>query len=314
MTLKWSGSASSYDVYLSTSSNPTTKKATTSSTQYTVSGLNYGTTYYWKVVAKKSGFTKTSSIRKFTVLSKSIPMVYVSGGNFSMGSNKYAWEKPIHNVYVNSFHIGKYEVTHEQYINFLNDKGVSYNGKYSGVEYIDMSDSNCAIGYSGGKFYFKGSSIASSSNTPVVLVSWYGAKAYCEWAGGRLPTEAEWEYAARGGSNSGNYTYSGSNTYSSVSWNSGNSGGKLHVGGQKSSNELYIYDMSGNVFEWCSDWYNGGYYSSSPSSNPKGPSSGINKVTKGGSFSFDGVSGRVAARFYDKPDETRNHVGFRLVK
>jgi formylglycine-generating enzyme required for sulfatase activity len=129
----------------------------------------------------------------------------------------------------------------------------------------------------------------------------------------RLPTEAEWEYAARGGNKSRGYTYSGSNTLSSVGWHVGNSGSKTHAVGQKQANELGLYDMSGNVWEWCSDWYGRNYYSSSSSNNPKGPSSGSSRVLRGGSWSSSASYCRVADRNNYKPDLRYYNYGFRVV-
>ena len=242
-------------------------------------------------------------------------LVYVQGGTFEMGSNNGDDdEKPIHSVTLNSFYIGKYEVTHKEYIEFLNSKGVNSDGSYNGEEYIDMDDEDCAVGYSNGSFYFKGSSCASTENTPVIEVTWYGAKAYCEWAGGRLPTEAEWEYAARGGNKSKGYKYSGSNNIDEVAWYNDNSGSKTHEVGTKQPNELGIYDMTGNVWEWCNDWYDGSYYSISPNSNPQGPTTGSYRIVRGGSWYFSANSCRVAYRNDYVPRRSIGYIGFRLAK
>ena len=249
-------------------------------------------------------------------------MVFVKGGSFEMGQpdpniGGNGWTdnaQPVHTVTVNDFYIGKYEVTHREYIEFLNAKGVNFNGSYSGTEYIDMDAKHCAIGYRSDKFYFKGSSYANDENCPVIGVTWYGSDAYCKWKGGRLPTEAEWGYAARGGNKSKGYTYSGSNTIDNVAWYRENSGNKTHKVGTKQPNELGIYDMSGNVWEWCSDWYNKNYYSSSSRNNPQGPSGGTYRVLRGGSWGNYDFYCRVANRYYYNPDRSRSSLGFRFVR
>ena len=292
---------------------------------YKNTGLSANTTYYYKVKAYNSSSTSNySAVASATTNSSggssgNIEMVLVAGGTFQMGSNSgHSDEKPVHSVTVSSFKISKYEITHKQFIEFLNDKGVNANGSYSDAtygnkEYIDMDDGDCAIGHNGSSFYFKGSSYASTDNTPVIEVTWYGANAFCKWAGGRLPTEAEWEYAARGGNQSQGYTYSGSNTIGDVAWYGSNSGSKTHPVGTKQPNELGIYDMSGNVFEWCSDWYSSSYYSSSPSTNPQGPSSGSYRVRRGGGWSTGASGCRTAYRGGGSPGLSYISMGFRLV-
>jgi len=248
--------------------------------------------------------------------------VFVQGGTFQMGSNTYSNELPIHSVTLSSFLIGKYEVTQEEWETVMtgNNNGISATP----------------------------SSFSGNPNRPVESVSWYAAIVFCNrksiqegltpcyemnggtspdnwgtwntitcnWSanGYRLPTEAEWEYAARGGNQSNGYTYSGSNTVGDVAWYSSNSGGQTHDVGTKAPNELGIYDMSGNVREWCWDWYDDSYYSSSPSSNPKGPISGSYRVNRGGSWYSNGVYCRVAYRRSFSPGNSLYDLGFRLVR
>ncbi|MDR3219223.1 MAG: formylglycine-generating enzyme family protein [Dysgonamonadaceae bacterium] len=214
----------------------------------------------------------------------SIDMVYVAGGTFTMGctaeqgSDCYDWEKPAHRVTVSDFYIGKYEVTQAQW------KAVMGNNPSS----------------------FKG------DNLPVENVNWDEAMDFCRELSRlsgkkyRLPTEAEWEYAARGGKESTGAKYSGSSSPDRVAWYDSNS---THPVGTKAANELGIYDMSGNVYEWCSDWY--GAYSSSSQTNPTGASSGSRRVIRGGSWYFDAQGVRVPYR--DSSPDDRNYIlGFRL--
>ena len=215
-------------------------------------------------------------------------MVYVQGGTFNMGSNEGEDnEKPVHSVTLSNFYIGKYTVTFAQYDAFCNETKRSKPG-----------DEGWGRG-----------------NRPVINVSWDDAVAYCRWLSTktgktyRLPTEAEWEYAARGGNKSKGYTYSGSNNIDAVAWYSDNT---AHPVGQKQANELGLYDMTGNVWEWCSDWY--GDYSSGSQTNPKGASSGTNRVLRGGSWYHVPLNCRVANRYSSStPDNRNDNFGFRVV-
>ena len=128
----------------------------------------------------------------------------------------------------------------------------------------------------------------------------------------RLPTEAEWEYAARGGNKSQGYKYSGSDNIDDVAWYKSNSSSRTHDVKTKAPNELGIYDMSGNVHEWCQDWYNSSYYSSSPQDNPTGPTSGAIRVYRGGSFIINARSCRVSLRGNDDPGDRYYGRGLRL--
>jgi formylglycine-generating enzyme required for sulfatase activity len=207
-------------------------------------------------------------------------MIYISGGSFSMGSSD---EKPIHSVTLSSFYMSKYEVTQKQW--------------------QDIMGTNPS--------YFK-----NCDNCPVEQVSWNDIQDFIRKLNTktgknyRLPTEAEWEYAARGGQN---YKYAGSDNLGSVAWYRDNSGSKTHPVGQKSANGYGLYDMAGNVWEWCSDWYGSDYYNNSPSSNPKGPNSGTYRVLRGGSWDYASGNCRAAHRSYDTPPYRNDFNGFRLV-
>jgi len=233
-------------------------------------------------------------IKNKKVLIKMVPeIVYVKGGTFYMGSNDgESDEKPIHKVIMSDFYIGKYEVTFEEYEKFCESTR------------REKPDDN---GWGRGK-------------RPVINVCWYDAVEYCKWLSEetgkkyRLPTEAEWEYASKGGLKSAVYKYSGSNNIDEVAWYDGNSGDKTHPVGTKQPNELGIYDMSGNVWEWCSDWYDEDYYSKSPSTDPKGPSSGEYRVFRGGGWYNSSVNCRSALRGRSLPDYMGDGDGFRCVQ
>ena len=222
-----------------------------------------------------------------------IEMVFVEGGTFQMGatpeqgSDAYDEEYPVHTVTVSSFYIGKTEVTQELWV--------------------------AIMGYN--QSYFK-----KGGNYPVESVSWDDIQEFLKKLNAitgkqyRLPTEAEWEYAARGGNKSQGYKYSGSNNIGDIAWYSDNSSRETtHLVATKAPNELGIYDMSGNVMEWCQDWYNSEYYSQSPSNNPQGASSGINRVLRGGSWDFIAKFSRVSYRDGQSSDNGINLNGFRLV-
>jgi len=211
-------------------------------------------------------------------------MVFVKGGTFMMGSNDGdSDEKPIHRVTVSDFYIGKYEVTQKEW------KAVMGNNPSR----------------------FKG------DDRPVEKVSWYDVQEFIKKlnkkTGGnyRLPTEAEWEYAARGGAKSRGYKYAGSNDIEEVAEYEGNNDKETKPVGGKRPNELGIYDMSGNVYEWCSDWKAG--YSSSSQTNPTGPSSGSDRVCRGGGWGSNASYCRVALRDNLTPANSYNYLGFRLV-
>jgi formylglycine-generating enzyme required for sulfatase activity len=209
-------------------------------------------------------------------------MIVVEGGTFRMGSNEYSDEQPIHNVTLTTFLIGKYPITQAQWQKVMGSNPSDFKGDNLPVESVSWEDAQVFI------------------NKLNLLVG----KTY------RLPTEAEWEFAARGGHKSVGYKYSGSNNIDEVAWYDGNSDEKTHPVGCKKGNELEIHDMSGNVWEWCSDWYSG--YSSGSQSNPTGVTSGSYRVFRGGSWFSNAVFCRPTYRNDSTPTDRNDYIGFRV--
>ena len=273
-----------------------------------------------KLEVKDTGNLTATTTRQVTIGNINYDeMVFVAAGSFEMGSNSGGSnEKPVHTVNLDAFYIDKYEVTNGKYATYLNEalaagliQASSSTVTKDGNELLDLNDSDCQISYSGGSFVVD----SGKENYPVIEVTWYGANEYAKHYGKRLPTEAEWEYSARGGSQSQGYTYSGSNNAGDVAWYSSNSGGSTHTVGTKQENEIGTHDMSGNVWEWCNDWYDSDYYSSSSSTNnPQGPSSGSSRVLRGGSWSSDTYYVRSANRNGYNPYYSYSDIGFRCVR
>jgi formylglycine-generating enzyme required for sulfatase activity len=232
-------------------------------------------------------------------------MVYVERGTFQMGSNSGEEdEKPMHSVTVSDFYIGKYEVTQGDYkaVTGKNPSRFTSSGNEAPVERLSWYDAvefcNKLSDKDGLDRCYSGSGKSIKCN--------FDANGY------RLPTEAEWEYAAKGGNKSKGYEYSGSNTIEEVGWYSNDSSSKTHPVGGKKSNELGIYDMSGNVWEWCWDWF--GDYVGSAQTDPKGPASGSYRVRRGDSWFISVSNCRVANRNCFSPDGGYHHIGFRLAR
>ncbi len=246
-------------------------------------------------------------------------MIWVEGGSFQMGSdNGQPDEQPVHSVSLDGFYISAYEITNRQYADFMNEIGVHSDGTFpetiNGTEYdvlyINLDDTDAQIFYENNEFKV----VSGKENHPVFLVTWYGANAYAKHYDGSLPTEAEWEFAARGGTVSKGYIYSGGDNLDEVAWNGNNLNDSSQVVGTKKANELGIYDMSGNVWEWCKDFYQEDYYSISPEQNPQGPDSSYTKVSRGGSwYNTSPEAFRAVNRYKFTLSTTFNILGFRIV-
>jgi formylglycine-generating enzyme required for sulfatase activity len=233
-------------------------------------------------------------------------MVRVSGGTFMMGSpgneaNRQSNEEQ-HQVTVGSFLIGKYEVTQKEWIEVMGSNPSYFKGDNLPVEQVSWDE---VIEYCNKRSVKEG--LMPAYTVSGTTVTWNRSA-----SGYRLPTEEEWEFAARGGSGAGYLIYAGSNSVDSVGWYWDNSGSKTHPVGTKAANGLGLYDMSGNVWEWCWDWY--GAYSTSSVTDPMGASSGSYRVFRGGSWSFSGQYLRSAYRIYSTPSLRNFDIGFRLVR
>ncbi len=247
-------------------------------------------------------------------------MVRVEGGDFQMGNNAGGSdEKPVHNVHLNSFDIGKFEVTYSEFKKFVDATGYLTDAEQPDT--VRRKHGLPPRGISNGtwKMYANNKPVpANDSMSPVGNISWNDAMAYCDWLGKqtgkkfRLPTEAEWEYAARGGNKSKNYTYVGGNNIGEVAWYLDNADKTSHTVGRKMPNELGIYDMAGNVREWCADWYTDTYYKVSPADNPAGPERGSRRVLRGGSWGSAKERMRMTYRNYEFPYNSSWEFGFRV--
>ena len=231
--------------------------------------------------------SSSPAIKTVTVNGVSFNMILVDGGTFQMGATKeqkktYDSEKPVHQVTLSPYYIGETEVTQELWQTVMGDNP-------SGFQY---------------------------SQRPVEQVSWVDCQLFIRKLNQqtglnfRLPTEAQWEFAARGGNKSQGYQYSGSNNLGDVAWYNGNGSKQTHDVKTKQANELGIYDMSGNVWEWCQDWDRN--YSSGSQTNPTGPSSGSYRVIRGGSWGDYARNCRVARRYSYPPGSSINGLGLRL--
>ena len=239
-------------------------------------------------VVSSSSPSTSGTLVPITVHGVTFNMIKVDGGTFTMGAtsehkNPDDDEKPTHKVTLSSYYIGETEVTQALWTAVMGDNPSRFKGDNLPVEQVSWEDCQTFIGKLNG----------------------LTGKRF------RLPTEAEWEYAARGGNRSNHTQYSGGSMIDDVAWYKGNSGSKTHPVKTKKPNELGLYDMSGNVWEWCQDWKES--YSSNAQTNPTGPDSGSHRVIRGGSWFNDATICRSSYRYDSTPDSGTDCLGLRLV-
>ncbi len=252
-------------------------------------------------------------------------MVFVPAGEFFMGSDSFDIdERPVHQVFVSDFWIDRFPVTNQKYARFLNDYVQRYVDRSADIpRFIDLNASESKIRYQAGEYVVE----PNYEDHPVIHVTWYGAEAYCHFYDKRLPTEAEWEKAARGpdqrcfpwgndidGSRA-NYWDSGDpydNETTPVGFYNGRNHNGFHT--QDSPGFYGTYDMGSNVKEWVADWYLRNYYAQSPFKDPSGPSSGNRKAVRGGGFLFHANAARVTSRYSLPSDRSSSFIGFRCAR
>jgi formylglycine-generating enzyme required for sulfatase activity len=309
--------------------------ASLSDVRVTFTGLSADSSYRYRLYAKTDDSIYYGSTYSFYPGSVLIPTEPVPSGYFQMGGTSEQTnfakddEFPVHLVTLSAFNLGTTEVTNAQFLQFLRSRKVGAGGSgltASGVTKMLLYSNLHGLQYNADSSFWMIE--PGFENHPVVRVTWYGANEFCRWAGGRLPTEAEWEWAARGGSSTSGTLFSGGNLADSttVAWYKFNTQ-TLPVGhkdtqpvGTKVKNRLNLYDMSGNAWEWVADWYN--LYLPLSQTNPKGMSdadateSGItDKVRRGGGWADADVNSlRVSRRDHNDPELNLGSCGFRFAK
>jgi len=265
-------------------------------------------------------------------------MVYIPAGTFMMGSEDGDEnEKPVHEVYLDAFYMDVFEVTVAQFKEFVLAAGHATDAEKEGFSYKWNGKEWEQAKYINWRHDAEGKLIGNDKmNHPVIHVSWNDAKAFAEWKGKRLPTEAEWEYAARCGSKGYKYSWGNGDPIGKKGGNIGDESFKrvftnwpIWEGyndgfvftapvGSFEPNEFGLYDMTGNVWEWCEDWYNEKYYEECYKRglvrNPKSPASGEHRVLRGGSWLYDALDLRCASRLRISPADRYDNVGFRCAQ
>ena len=275
-----------------------------------------------------SGSVNSGSLggnQTFTVKGVEFTMVAVEGGTFTMGATPEQGkdvksdEKPAHQVTLSSYYIGETEVTQALWEAVMGKTVSQIASEISRGTEVTQALWKAVMGNTVSQIASEISrkTYGVGDNYPMYYISWDDCQEFIQKLNAltgknfRLPTEAEWEYAARGGNKSRGYKYSGSNNIGDVAWYKDNSGKKTHPVKTKQANELGIYDMSGNVWEWCQDWY--GKYSSNAQTNPTGPATASNRVSRGGSWGDGARYCRSLIRGGINPGDRDNTLGFRLV-
>lgn len=309
------------------SDNKTTDGGGVGTFTSTITGLEPAIIYYVRAYAKtKEGIGYGSAYQFKTI---SFPeTVLIPAGTFTMGSptsevSRYNDETQ-HEVTLSAFRMSKYEITTAQFAGFLNAKGIGSDGKYASGAYPTQELFYSEVdGLQSGLIYTNNQWIPASGyeNNPIVFVTWYGATEYATYIGGSLPTEAQWEYVCRAGTttpfNTGSCltnlqaNYDWGYPYSTCTNSNTTEPGKTQPVGTYAPNGYGLYDMHGNVWEWCADWY--GTYPTAAQTNPTGPSTGSYRVIRGGSWSFNAPRCRSANRDRSYPDGDYGGIGFRVV-
>ena len=278
-----------------------------------LAGSSIGTVLLGACVQVPSAAPSSSAVPVWHRAADGAEMLLVPMGEFLMGSTEAdpkagADEKPQHTVYLDAFYIDRVEVTNAQYVGFLNFLG-SHTGACGGGDCAEtqVEDKYSHVFLQDGRYVVE----RGFEEHPATQVSWYGAQAYCVWAGARLPTEAEWEKAARGVD--GRLYPWGDEPPDCDKAQYGDCGGAtVPVGTKLAGASPYgALDMAGNVWEWVGDWYDPAYYISSPARNPRGPASGVRKVLRGGSWGYLPAFIRISDRARNRPTYAGFNVGFR---
>jgi formylglycine-generating enzyme required for sulfatase activity len=298
-------------------------------TGVTISGVYnfFGESYMWQktgVELLAGEYTRIGVKTAITPDLLGISLTTIANGTFAMGESPGA--APVHDVTLtNGFSMSKYPITNAQYAAFLNEKGVQgelltqqYNpgtssiggrctwGEYYG-RHLVYDGSEWGVKWDAGKWM----PASGYDNHPVIFVTWYGATEYARWAGGSLPTEAQWEYACRAGTTTAFYFGDDENDMDAYGWFTENSSNGTKEVGQKQPNAYGLYDMHGNVYELCSDWIDA--YGSAPVTDPTGAASGSYRVARGGHWNDVASGCRSARRVGVIPHDANNRTGFRVV-